>query len=301
MVRILYLHNKDNGALYNVGKLWFKNLPSHISLDMLNYHLVDDGLASRHKDYDFIWFGYLYMYMQFNYAPDRSIVSVHDPMELFPQVRDWKVGPPLESSLLALRPLRHISTTSRELQKVLENNGIVAHRISTTTLLPLRDVVGNVLDSQPVIISVANTYPRKQLDLLYKIGGHLDKLDIKYEFKIGPEVLPEDVYIHKLDNSSIYVCTSFQEGGPLPAMDAMARGCVVLTTPVGQMLELVEDGVNGFFCNSEDDFLSKITMLAHEKGLLGKMRMSAIQTMHEKRGEDVISKQVSVFLKTLFG
>ena len=83
-------------------------------------------------------------------------------------------------------------------------------------------------------------------------------------------------------------------------MDAMARGCVVLTTPVGQMLELVEDGVNGFFCNSEDDFLSKIAMLANEKGLLGQMRMNAIQTMRQKRSGDVISRQVSVFLKTLF-
>jgi glycosyltransferase involved in cell wall biosynthesis len=301
MVKILYLHNKDNWALHNVGKLWFKNLPPHIFVDMLNYHSVHDGLASRHESYDFIWFGYLHMYMQFNYNPDRSIVSVHDPMELFPQVKDWKIVPPIESSLSALRSLKHISTVSCELQEVLKNHGIFASRISTTSLSPLRDVIANVLDSRPVVISVANIYPRKQLNLLYKLGGRLDELGIRYEFKIGPEVLPEDEYIKKLDAGSIYICTSFQEGGPLPAMDAMARGCIILTTPVGQMLELVEDGVNGFFCNSEDDFLSKVIMLMNDKKLFGQMRMNAIRTMSQKRSKGIISSQVAIFLKTLSG
>jgi glycosyltransferase involved in cell wall biosynthesis len=137
------------------------------------------------------------------------------------------------------------------------------------------------------------------LDLLQKIGEHLDKLGVQYEFKIGSGILPVDEYMHKLDASSIYICTSFQEGGPLPAMDAMARGCIVLTTPVGQMLELIKNGVNGFFCSTESEFVDKINLLMHESECFEKMRLNAIQTIRRERSEDIISEQVAAFLKSV--
>jgi glycosyltransferase involved in cell wall biosynthesis len=36
------------------------------------------------------------------------------------------------------------------------------------------------------------------------------------------------------------------EGGPLPVMEAVLAGLAVVTTPVGQTAEWVEDGASGF-------------------------------------------------------
>jgi glycosyltransferase involved in cell wall biosynthesis len=45
----------------------------------------------------------------------------------------------------------------------------------------------------------------------------------------------------------VYVCASRSEGTPNPCLEAAACGVPVVTTPVGNMPELIEDGVNGFF------------------------------------------------------
>src|SRR5207248_3183150 len=41
------------------------------------------------------------------------------------------------------------------------------------------------------------------------------------------------------------VCASTSEGGPRVTVEAMACGTPVISTPVGVMSELIEDGVNG--------------------------------------------------------
>ena len=111
--------------------------------------------------------------------------------------------------------------------------------------------------------------------------------------------MPEGEYIQMLDGGSIYICTSYQEGGPLPAMDAMARGCVVITTPVGQMMEIIQDGYNGYICSTKEQFLEKIAYLANNPEQLHTMRLASSDTLQQKRSRDIISKKVANFLFTL--
>lgn len=47
------------------------------------------------------------------------------------------------------------------------------------------------------------------------------------------------------NEGTVYVCASETEGTPNPALEAASAGCVVCSTPVGNMPELIEDGVNG--------------------------------------------------------
>ncbi|MGH7786966.1 MAG: glycosyltransferase family 4 protein [Candidatus Binatia bacterium] len=48
------------------------------------------------------------------------------------------------------------------------------------------------------------------------------------------------------DRGTVLVCTSAAEGTPNPALEAAACGCTVVSTPVGNMPELIRDGDNGF-------------------------------------------------------
>jgi glycosyltransferase involved in cell wall biosynthesis len=68
------------------------------------------------------------------------------------------------------------------------------------------------------------------------------------DFRYGPQAasLSEADYLARLAGADVYVCTSFMEGGPLPVMEAVLAGLAVITTPVGQTAEWVEDGASGF-------------------------------------------------------
>lgn len=59
-----------------------------------------------------------------------------------------------------------------------------------------------------------------------------------------------------------YAVAAYIDGGSLPALEAMARGIPVVTTPVGQMPLYLRDGVNGYFTNSvADDVAEKIALV----------------------------------------
>jgi glycosyltransferase involved in cell wall biosynthesis len=75
----------------------------------------------------------------------------------------------------------------------------------------------------------------------YVIKG-LEKLNIP--FKNFYEDKIEDVvkYYCALD---LYLITSREEGGPKSLLEAMACNIPVITTPVGQAIDLIEDNVNG--------------------------------------------------------
>lgn len=51
-------------------------------------------------------------------------------------------------------------------------------------------------------------------------------------------------FYHRLD---WYLCTSWHEGTPNPALEAAASGVPLITTRVGNMVDLVREGENGFF------------------------------------------------------
>lgn len=60
----------------------------------------------------------------------------------------------------------------------------------------------------------------------------------------------------------VYVCASRAEGTPNPCLEAAACGVPIVTTPVGNMPELIRDGENGyFFDGTAQDLAEKLTLL----------------------------------------
>ena len=286
MIRVLYLYDREGWALHNVGLLWadlledshhfeFCRLGAHRALKPWNYnyvlfgctlmterHLRIKSLLSRFGFYSDPW------------LPDRNrnfVSVVHDPCEVFSESPDWKSAPPFMRRLFHYKRLAVISN---EMQGILSRHGIHCSKINTTSLFPLRPT--DEISQAPLsVISRANPIARKNIGMFHRIKaqsiGAVDRFDGYFDWR----VIPTADYQRLLDSYNCYLCTSWQEGGPLPLIDAIHRGCAVLTTPVGQTDEWVKHGENGFFCTTEQEFLERIRWFAtHPKSLLAFRRRS---------------------------
>lgn len=104
--------------------------------------------------------------------------------------------------------------------------------------------------------------------------------------------------IRKWYNSlDCYVCFSIFEGGPLPVLEAMACGIPCISSPVGQVPEIIIDGQNGFIVETKEELKEKLVLLKHNHELRKKISINARKTILEKRTPQVIGKYWRMFFE----
>lgn len=78
------------------------------------------------------------------------------------------------------------------------------------------------------------------------------------------------------NQAKILLITSTNEGGPRVAVEAMACGTPVISTPVGAMIDLIKGGQNGYLVDwSCDDFLEKIKIILNNYSNFNPQKISA--------------------------
>jgi glycosyltransferase involved in cell wall biosynthesis len=180
------------------------------------------------------------------------------------------------------------------MQAIMAALGYDCPRISTNSTLALREAAA--IRREPLkILTRANNHRRKNLPLFRELQATYRDRVANFDAHLGLKVLPEADYARLIDGYNCYLCTSWQEGGPLPLMDAMRRGCAVLTTPVGQTDELVQEGVNGFICRTRAEFAARIELLAADPGLLHDMRLNSLR-ISSQRASEAVRAQLVAFL-----
>lgn len=136
----------------------------------------------------------------------------------------------------------------------------------------------------------SNESNRKGLDRLWKCLIRLkDELDVPFVLRIigrywPPEMIPSELKpVTRLEpdipsarlpefysSLDYYVCTSLHEGVPYPVLEAMSCECVVISTPVGVVPEILVHGENGFVLREESleaDFVNIIRQTASDHNL----------------------------------
>jgi glycosyltransferase involved in cell wall biosynthesis len=81
------------------------------------------------------------------------------------------------------------------------------------------------------------------------VKEELDKLNIPYRHFLLKNYAEVGQLFQVLD---LYLVTSRQEGGPKSILESMASGVPIVTTRVGQAMDLVKHGKNGFMVDIED-------------------------------------------------
>ena len=185
-------------------------------------------------------------------------------------------------------------------------------------------VVENMVDTEfwkfsrkkdnKLIVSVARFTKQKSLDKLilamkllkdYKLllvgGGELDK---KLR-KIAPEnvkflgILDPRAVKKKYSKARFTVLPSEFEGLPYSILESMSSGVIPVSTKVGELKTLIEDGKNGFFLKDNKPKTILKTIQKIQKMNLDKLSESARMTIVERYGSKKVAKQFLEIYKGL--
>ena len=118
-------------------------------------------------------------------------------------------------------------------------------------------------DGNDIILLIVGSGFDKETGLLSLARNHIHFLGPK------PNVMD---YLYASD---AFCLSSLTEGMPISLIEAMACGCIPVCTPVGGILNAIEDGVTGFLSKSisEDDFLDALKRLIREKDTIDRQRI----------------------------
>ena len=150
-----------------------------------------------------------------------------------------------------------------------------------------------------VFIHIARHHPQKNHGRLFRcflrlekegehfilmvLGDHYDLCqtelkDSKNIFLLGAKKNVGD-YMSEAD---FFVLSSDYEGLPMTLLEAMSMGVVPVSTPAGGVVDVIEDGVNGYLSESfdEEDFYRKIKQAMNERGSIPPERIKQHYETH---------------------
>jgi len=104
-------------------------------------------------------------------------------------------------------------------------------------------------------------------DIMLPVQEKLHTAGIPCELLLVDSYRPQKTRAEMVDwynSGTVLVCASQTEGTPNPALEAAACGCTVVSTPVGNMPELIRHDVNGYLAPRDPDALADAIGLACE-------------------------------------
>ena len=150
---------------------------------------------------------------------------------------------------------------------------------------------------------------KKGIPFLLKIAGKeevKDKYIPTFQKELGDHFIYEGVVFGEAKNKflkslDVFVLPSFFEGLPISLIECMSFGVVPITTPVGSIKEIINDGNNGLFINIKDSqsIIKQFDRLERDRMLLSKLSVHSkeyiIRTFNSKIYIDKLNK---IYAKT---
>jgi hypothetical protein len=160
-----------------------------------------------------------------------------------------------------------------------KNHMIIPHGIDTKEF-----AFGNEM-RLPRIISSVNEWVKRSwshgFDLWKELTLGLPKVVTGNNPGLSTALSLPDL-IKEYQRSRIFLNTTQYVSIPTALLEAMACGCVPVTTNTGGMSDFVINGVNGFISNDKEELRSSLEKLLEDEALASQMGAAARQTIIDK-------------------
>ena len=106
--------------------------------------------------------------------------------------------------------------------------------------------------------------------------------------------------MNELCNSMYFILPSYFEGNPKALLEAMSAGCIVFASKISNHEEIIEDGVNGFLFDLENNNLKeKIKKIEINK--LDNISISAMKTINDTYSiQKIAAEEYQILLRMMY-
>jgi glycosyltransferase involved in cell wall biosynthesis len=167
--------------------------------------------------------------------------------------------------------------------------GIIIGWIGSVSTLPNLGMIADALDN------VAKKFP----DVVLRIIGSRNREDLLPDFnEIDIEIIPQipyaqvPDYIKELDIGIMPLENNNWEKGKClgKTLEYMASGVPSVISKVGENIYAVEDNVNGFLAEKQDEWTEKLSILVKDSELRRRLGLAGLKMVEKKYSTKVCSK-----------
>ena len=224
-------YDRKGGAWWNA----FNNLKRHLSSD-IQFDLIEIYHPFDTAKYDFFYLPEEYLVRLAWFIPSSKIISGSCCSTL------------CEKAILAhargdFRASIYNSLEMYEKAKHLPNVFLGQRGVDTNFFAPSKEIPQ---EFTACWVGNSRSVGEKGLDII-KQACNLAHIPLRYldSSILSQPMRQEEIRDTIYHRSSVYICASKWEGTPNPALEALSCGLPVISTPVGNMPEILINGVNG--------------------------------------------------------
>lgn len=176
-----------------------------------------------------------------------------------------------------------ISEASEKAWNIGTSGVIIHHGVDTDTFSP------KGIEQEDHVLSVANDFVNRDYCLNYYgwkrvTEGVKTKLVGKTEGLSEPAKSMEEL-VSEYNKCAVFFNSSTLSPIPTSLLEAMSCGCAVVSTATCMIPEIIENGVNGFISNDENELKAHIDYLLHNPDVRASIGLNARKTILEKFSE----------------
>tara|TARA_B100001094_G_scaffold72494_1_gene68763 strand:+ start:8149 stop:9153 length:1005 start_codon:yes stop_codon:yes gene_type:complete len=181
---------------------------------------------------------------------------------------------------------------------------VVHHSVDTNMFKPTSHLADRIATTE--VLSVVNDF--KNRDYCCNYSGW-QRVSEGFDTKLvgsstdGSSEPAESIeaLVDEYNSCKVFLNTSTVSPVPTSLLEAMACGCAVVTTATCMIPEIIENGVNGFMSNDENELKDYIKKLLDDEELAIHLGEKARETIKDKFSEDKFIKNWNRIFDDLYG
>lgn len=271
-VKVVLICDVKNWAWWNKSIYIKKYLSDEFDIDIIN--LLGKGSSRINKTKHDLYITYGYSYVNHLVGVKKfqkaSGVTAHRHRNVITREMK-KVGTVHANSML--------------LKKELEEWGIkdvhyVPNGIDLDLFKPTRE---KDPDSPFLVGHIGKNSNQKGQDQIIKPAIKKAGAESFFHLSDWTEMIPYTEMYKKYQDMSVFIVASKEDGTPNPALEAMACGVPVISNNIGNMPEIIKNGVNGFIVKKDiNSYVNKIKWCKNNREQLIQMGKNARQILIEE-------------------